>query len=158
MLDTKYNSHKTAIKRSLLSAPLSELTIDPKIKKSDRLLDYGCGRGMDVVELRHQRYNIVGYDPYQDGWRDESVLKEKHYDIIFCTYVLNVVDASTRKDIIGKVRRLLKPGGKAYFTVRRDLKENYRVTKIGTHQWQVYLPWTVRKQTSSYCIYEISNK
>lgn len=82
-----------------------------------KCLDYGCGRGFDK-----DFYGIDGYDPY---WFP-NIPKTK-FDTIICNFVLNVVEKKEQEDIIKKVRNLLNKNGRAFFTVRRDIKNSYRV-------------------------------
>ena len=57
------NSHKTAIKRNKLSAPMRYLS-ENNLLKGD-LLDYGCGRGDDADLLSMDKYDppiVLSYD------------------------------------------------------------------------------------------------
>jgi 2-polyprenyl-3-methyl-5-hydroxy-6-metoxy-1,4-benzoquinol methylase len=105
------SSKNTAIVRTALSSPM----IDLLNVFHGECLDYGCGRGYDCDTL-----GIDGYDP---NWRPDTVLKK--YDIITCNYVLNVVDEKEQEEIIEHVKSLLNKGGRAFFTVRRDIKKDY---------------------------------
>lgn len=111
-------SHKTAIARTKPSAPLKYLEERGLLDTHLDLLDYGCGRGFDA-----DYYGMDKYDPHYFPNIDRS----KKYDMIFCTYVLNVVDISTEFDIIMDINSLLKLGGIARFTVRRDMPINGRI-------------------------------
>jgi len=145
-------SHLTAISRKKPSLPLRVLMSQKIIKKGHRVLDFGCGRGADHVWLQSEGIDAKGYDPY---WRpDKTVLKSK-YDVVLCSYVLNVVNNKERARIITQLKSLTKKGGSVYITVRRDMKEDY-VTKKGTQQYLVYLPHEIINETSGYCIYKIN--
>lgn len=52
------NSHKTAIARNTPSAPCKWL--DKQGRCVGPILDWGCGKGADVMYLR----NAYGYDPH----------------------------------------------------------------------------------------------
>lgn len=106
----------TAIVRKKPSLPMVFLSNNGLLLGD--VLDYGCGRGFDV-----DFFGIDGYDPY---W-EVGIKKDKKYDTIVCNYVLNVVSEEEQKKIISDIRSLLKPEGKAYFTVRRDIKKDYKV-------------------------------
>jgi hypothetical protein len=57
--------------------------------------------------------------------------------------------------ILDRLLRLLKPGGKAYISVRRDpFKEG--VTSKGTFQRKAFLDLPVLCKNSRYCIYEMT--
>ncbi len=135
--DNKY-SHLTAIERTYLSFPAKYL-LDKYLFKGD-ILDFGCGFGNDVKLLREKNLNITGYDPFY-----LPDFPDKLFDTILCFYVLNVLFAQDQASVIMEISRLLKPGGKAYFAVRRDLKkEGFRehyVHKKPTYQCLVTLPF-----------------
>lgn len=131
-------SHLTAIDRTNLSSPVRFL-LDKNLLRS-RILDFGCGLGNDVKLLHDRGVNIIGYDPhyaptYPDG----------KFDTIVCCYVLNVLMPEEQADVLMNVAHLLKPGGKAYYAVRRDLqREGFRehyVHKKPTYQCNVKLPF-----------------
>lgn len=125
-------SHKTAIARKEPSRPTK--MIAGEIQK--KILDYGQGKGKDVEYLRD---HIQGYDPY---WKNTpEVLTDDTYDIVLNNYVLNVVHADERRSILEDIRRVLKPCGHAYISVRDDSEkisgkpfEDGVITKQGTFQ------------------------
>lgn len=140
-------SYKTAISRKTISAPLKYLLSKNLINKNQTILDYGCGRGKDVQWLNENGYNVRGFDPH---WNPDKDALNQKYDVILCTYVLNVVDGKIRKNIIKDLTNL---GKCAYYTVRRDV-QNAQVSKMGTKQYNVRLPFNKVKENGSYCIYE----
>ena len=108
-----------------------------------RTLDYGCGKGFDADVLQCSKY-----DPHFS-----PELPKGKFDTIICNYVLNVIESEVvRLHTLEQIRLLLKPQGKAYITVRRDIKQDTKT------QFVIDIPWlTVVKQVSgSYCIYEMS--
>ena len=138
MKKIKNNPHLTAKERTSISFPTRWLK-DKKLLIGE-ILDFGCGFGYDTDQLQKSGYNIVGYDNY---YRPE--LPEKRFDTIICNYVLNVLEPNEQAKVLMSVSELLKPTGKAYFTVRRDLKsEGFRthfVHKQPTYQSNVILPY-----------------
>ncbi len=104
------------------------------------ILDFGCGFGTDVEILKSDGFNITGYDNYY--FKDYP---DKKFDTITCIYVLNVLEDVEQTDVLMSVSELLKPGGKAFFAVRRDLKkEGFRIHykhKKPTFQTNVRLPY-----------------
>ncbi len=132
------NPHLTAIERTSMSFPTSWLK-QYNLLKGD-ILDFGCGFGMDTDQLKEQGFNIIGYDNY---YRPDY--PEKRFDTIICNYVLNVLEPNEHAEVLMSVSELLKPTGKAYFAVRRDLKsEGFRthyVHKQPTYQSNVILPY-----------------
>src|SRR5210317_1528524 len=95
-------SANTAIHRTKPSAPLTRLLPElegrrsPILKKHHfRILDYGCGHGKDVEHLRSLGYNAYGWDPYHG---DTTIrLPVWKWDVILCTYVLNVIPEDLRQ-------------------------------------------------------------
>jgi len=113
--------YQTAILRKPPPEPLTWLYKHGLLR--GRVLDYGSGR--------QHWYDTDYYDPH---WAPKPPFGL--YDTIVCNYVLNVVDEDTQEDVIRKVKALLKPGGTAYFTVRRDLPKE---GKQGRGVWQRYV-------------------
>lgn len=144
-------SHLTAIKREYLSFPAKYLWRN-KLLKGD-ILDFGCGWGNDVKLLGQKGFNIQGYDPYYF-----SEYPQQKFDTICCFYVLNVLLRETQESVIMSISQLLKPNGKAYFAVRRDLKkEGFRkhyVHHKPTYQCLVKLPFKSIYLDESCEIYE----
>lgn len=129
-LNSNLYSHLTAKERETLSFP-AKLLHNKKLL-SGNVLDFGCGFGKDVVLLKEKGVNIVGYDKHY--FPDYPMEK---FDTIICFYVLNVLLPEEQASVLMEVSLLLKPGGKAFFAVRRDIKyEGFRTHKI--HQKPTY--------------------
>ncbi|WP_300729829.1 bifunctional class I SAM-dependent methyltransferase/HIT family protein [uncultured Bacteroides sp.] len=143
--------HLTALKRTTLSAPARYLMEHGLLK--GEILDFGCGYAFDTEELGRRGYSVTGYDNY---YRPEYPCKK--FDTIICIYVLNVLEPIPQTEVLMTVSQLLKPGGKAYFAVRRDLKtEGFRlhaIYKEYTYQCNVKLPYRSIAANASYEIYE----
>lgn len=124
------NSHLTAIERTSLSYP-ARIVLNQK-KINGNVLDFGCGTGKDVEILKGKGFDIVGYDPFY--FPD---FPTERFDTILCFYVLNVLLPEEQAEVLMNVSNLLKPNGKAYFAVRRDIQyEGYRVHKV--HKKETY--------------------
>ena len=145
------NAHKTAIRRFRgISAPMKVLLAHNMIGDSTvncTVLDYGCGRGEDADQLKFQKY-----DPYFFP----DIPKDK-FDIVVCNYVLNVLPVEEQDVLVSKILAKVKAGGKAFITVRRDVKKE-GFTPKGTFQRNVTLDCPVFfEKKGQYCIYEIAN-
>lgn len=131
-------SHLTAIERISLSFP-AQFLFDKK-RLQGKVLDFGCGLGNDVKLLKKKGFDILGYDPYYFPQYPND-----KFDTIICFYVLNVLFPEEQSNVLMEVSHLLKPGGKAYYAVRRDLKkEGFRehyIHKKPTYQCIVKLPF-----------------
>jgi diadenosine tetraphosphate (Ap4A) HIT family hydrolase len=131
-------SHLTAIERIYLSFPAQFLLNKNLIQ--GKVLDFGCGFGNDVKLLQRKSFDITGYDPYYF-----PQYPNEKFDTIICFYVLNVLSSEEQANILMEVSHLLKPGGKVYYAVRRDIKrEGFRehyIHKKPTYQCIVKLPF-----------------
>ena len=132
-------THLTAKERNAISFP-ARILFERNLLQG-RALDYGCGMGSDVLLLKEKGINITGYDPY---YFPEKPTEK--FDTIICFYVLNVLMQEEQSDVIMEISALLKPNGKAYFAVRRDITyEGFRTHKIHqkpTYQCNVKLPFS----------------
>ena len=129
-LKTNPFNHLTAKERETLSFP-AKLLLNKKLLTND-VLDFGCGFGKDVELLKERGINIVGYDKH---YFPKYPIKE--FDTIICSYVLNVLMQEEQTSVLMEVSQLLKPTGKAFFSVRRDLQyEGFRTHRV--HQKPTY--------------------
>jgi len=142
-------SYNTAISRKKASVPLRYLQDKGYLRGA--ILDYGCGKSADFNHLKKAGYTAEAYDPY---WRPTD-LTGMGFDTVLCTYVLNVVSAEAEDEILGSIKSLLKRGGQAFITVRRDVKKDGKTSR--GYQRSVFLNLNVVKENSSYCIYSLSN-
>jgi len=110
------NAWRTAITRKTKSRPMT--TVQPKIPKEAKVLDYGCGRGIDADLLKEEGYNVSKFDPH--FFPDRNILTEK-FDFITCFYVLNVIEeVEGQINVCNSVRQLLNENGVAVFAIRGD--------------------------------------
>lgn len=143
--------HLTAIHRDSMSAPTRYLLNNGLLQ--GRILDFGCGLGFDTNFLKQKGYDITGYDNYYCPQYPEG-----KFNTIVCNYVLNVLEPYEQADVLMDVSYLLAPGGCAYFTVRRDLKEEgfrlHYIYKEYTYQCNVKLPYLSLELNDSFEIYQ----
>lgn len=142
-------SYNTAISRKIASVPLRYLEDKGYLRGS--VLDYGCGKSTDFRHLKKAGYIAEAYDPY---WRPTD-LTGMAFDTVLCTYVLNVVNTEAEDEILRSIESLLRKGGRAFITVRRDVKREGKTTR--GFQRNVSLNLNVVKENSSYCIYSFSS-
>ena len=139
-------AHLTAIARKKPSAPMKWLFDNYGPMFANRhCLDFGCGRGFDA-----DHYTLDRYDPHY--FPDVAVLTNS-YDWVFCNYVLNVIQYKDEQDVVIKqICSLLKDGGGAFITVRRDCQ----LGKTSKGTWQspiVFLDTTSFRKTSQFETY-----
>ena len=124
-----YN-HLTAKEREKLSFP-AKILLNRKLLIGN-VLDFGCGLGNDVKLLSSKGISIEGYDKhYFPKYPTEK------FDTIICFYVLNVLLPEEQSTVLMELSRLIKPNGKVYIAVRRDLQyEGFRTHRV--HQKKTY--------------------
>jgi len=130
----------TALSRGKISTPTRWLKENNLLK--GRVLDYGCGRGKDA--------KVLGFDKYDLFWWPKRPTGK--YDTIICNYVLNVVTEDVEKEILKDVKSLLKPDGKAYFSVRRDCRTGQTSKKTYQRIVDMDLP-IIKKSSRQFVIY-----
>ncbi len=137
-LSNNPNKHLTAIDRYHLSFPARHL-YDYNLLKG-RILDFGCGFGKDNDLLQAKGLDIVGYDPHY-----YPQMPKGKFDTIICSYVLGILFREEQAKVLMQISSKLKPGGKAYFAIRRDfVGEGFRMHsqhKKYIWQCQVRLPF-----------------
>lgn len=150
-LNSNLFSHLTAKEREFLSFPAKMLLNTGQILGD--VLDFGCGFGNDCKLLREMGITVDGYDKHYF-----PIYPLKKYDTILCFYVLNVLTQHEQASVLIEISQLLKPTGKAFFAVRRDvLRDGFRIHKIHqkpTYQCNVRLPYTSIFRNENCEIYE----
>ena len=150
-------SHLTAKERDTPSLPIRMLN-ERKLLQG-RVLDYGCGYGKDVRFLRAKGFDAYGYDPHHS-----PDLPIGTFDTIVCFYVLNVLFPDEQTDVMMNVSRLLKPTGRAYFSVRRDITRdglrNHQLHGKSVYQCDVKLPFNsiYRNENTEFYEYQHINQ
>jgi len=137
----------TAISRTSPSKP-SRWLIEHGLLKG-RVLDYGCGRG-DLSKAEPPIPNLQEWDPH---WSDNE--PSGVFDTVVCNYVLNVLEPGDVNAIIADVRSKLSPTGRAFFSVRRDIKTEGDNGRGGQqHTVELDLP-TLVELAGAFAIYEL---
>jgi len=126
---------KTAITRHTPSRPLKK-TLH---LIEGRVLDFGCGKGYDADYLAKLGYDVEKYDKYYFPEKPKGT-----FDTILCFYVLNVIPADERKEVIKEIGKYLKPKGKVIFAVRTPA-EIEREAKRG--EWRYVNGYITQRQT-----------
>ncbi len=130
MQQSNQNSHLTAKERNSLSFP-AKIVLNNNLLVGE-VLDFGCGFGNDVKVLKSKGVDIEGYDKFYF-----PKYPQKRFDTIICFYVLNVLLPEEQTTVLMELSKLIKPTGKVYIAVRRDIKfEGFRIHKI--HQKLTY--------------------
>jgi len=125
------NSHLTAKERNSISFPARHLLENGFLK--GEVLDFGCGFGSDVKILNEKGISIIGYDKHYF-----PEYPTQRFDTVICLYVLNVLLPEEQSAVLMELSRLVKPNGKVFIAVRRDITyEGFRTHKIHRKKtWQ----------------------
>ncbi len=78
------------------------------LRRGARVLDYGCGRGLLVAELRRRGVDAVGYDAYDPVFADRAVLTGRFDAVIAQDVIEHVADPVALLDELGQQ---VRPGG-----------------------------------------------
>lgn len=135
---TDIQRHKAALHRHDVSRPIRLALEDGLVRPDTRVLDYGCGRGEDVRQLRARGIACEGWDPVfqPEGERLAA-------DVVNLGYVVNVIeDAAERADVLrhawSLAERVLVVAGRlameARATAGASAFEDGYVTRLGTFQ------------------------
>ena len=141
-----------------LKSSLYEKIVLPAVKKSDRVLDFGCGKGAYVARLQREGYDIQGLEFFQrDGHAIDvaevqrsisrllaSVEKDGLFDVVICDSVLNSVDSlQAESDVLATVNALTKPGGRIMLSGRSresvDRRANQTQVSDATRRYVEFL-------------------
>lgn len=120
-------SAKTAIGRQNSSAP-AKMVVD-MVTASDKVFDWGCGRGGDIEYYNANGIDAEGWDPHFKPAPHPSECACDSFNFVTCTFVLNVIkNAHERSHCIESIYDFLPDKGIALFTVRtsRDIEEQAR--------------------------------
>ena len=124
----EYRPELTAIVRKEITRPLRIALEHGLIKKTDRVLDYGSGKSMDCAYLDKNGITCIRYDRYYQPERPVGM-----FDVIMCTYVLNVVPPQEQEAIVTDMMSLLKPFGRIVIAVRTPSEILREATE---HHWE----------------------
>lgn len=144
-------SYLTAKTRSVHSVPVRWLKKHGLLV--GRILDYGCGRGFDALQLADEGYECEAYDPHF-----QPIMPTGLFDTIICMYVINVLEKSEQRAVQADVKRRLRVGGHAYFAVRRDIqREGWRLHSANryTYQENAKMELPIIYQTHKFVIYDM---
>lgn len=116
----EFTSANTSINSSKLPAVFNMVNFEPGTIN----LDYGGGKFDNVADYLSQ-YDVINlvYDPYNrtsdHNKKVLSLVRENGgADTVTCSNVLNVIkEPEVRLNVISNIKKVLKSGGTAYFTV-----------------------------------------
>jgi SAM-dependent methyltransferase len=79
------------------------------LQRENTLIDYGCGSGLLVNQLRRRGYHhAIGYDAYNDKFNDPSLLNRRYHFVV----LQDVIEHSENPvQLLDEVVALTAPGG-----------------------------------------------
>lgn len=137
------SSARTAITRHRPSALAR--CVGGLLQTTDRVFDWGCGKGCDLIYYLSKVDIVCGWDPHYNP-TPHPIELSKTFNIITCSCVLNVLEAQDRGKCLENIYAFLPAAGVAYFSVRtkQDIDSNKKetwsqksdgwITSIGTFQ------------------------
>ncbi len=106
------------------------------LRKTDRILDYGCGNGLLVEFLRSKGYgNVEGWDPYVPGWQRPPRGK---FDWVIANDVIEHVDDP--RQLLQDCLELLRPAGRLYMGTA-DAAGVDDMTDLERHVMRLHQPY-----------------
>lgn len=147
-------SYLTATSRKTHSVPVRWLKQNGLLK--GRILDYGCGRGFDTIQLSEDGFECECYDPHY-----QPIMPTGLFNTIICIYVLNVLQKNDQKAVFEDVKTRLVFGGHAYFAVFKKVRhEGWREHSFNrwTYQENAKMDLPIIFQTKRCVIYDFYNE
>lgn len=118
-----------AVNRSTISFAANWLVENECVR--GRVLDFGCGFGLDA-----DHFGWDAYDPYY-----RQTIPDGRFDTIVCNHVLNMLTRSNRRSAIAKIQQRLTDSGTAWLVVSRNLPESGKAA--------------MRKRIQNYVVYDL---
>ena len=100
----------TAIRRKRPSVPTVAFRY-AHLQAGARVLDFGCGYGMDVGWLREEGFHASGYDPGRRFPPEYWHRPEGQFDAVLMNFVVNVLPPAARSAALQDAWSFVKPGG-----------------------------------------------
>lgn len=123
---TWMQSHAQPTRRGC-SSELYRRYVLPNITKQTRVVDFGCGKGVNVRALASRGFKVWGWEPYprrstfvldMAAYRAQmqqllaTVKVDGLFDVVVCDSVINSVDSKqAESDVLMSLRALCRPGG-----------------------------------------------
>ncbi|MDN5201811.1 class I SAM-dependent methyltransferase [Fulvivirgaceae bacterium BMA10] len=126
-----------------------------RFKKSDKILDVGCGEGRNLIYFLNNGYDVFGVDRNQKAiemlqtmarsinrkyeperfmvWDIESMrIPENFFDVVICSAVLHFAQSTEHfHTLVDKVCNVLKPGGILFIRMTSDIGIENNIHPVG---------------------------
>jgi len=125
------------------------------------IVDIGAGKGDNVKYLEQQNIPVIAVEPKHDPktWTRKpdylfsSEVDSNIADLIFNSYVLNVVPETIAQGIIKDIERILKPGGQA-LVITRTITDVENNTQALLHPKYGELKWNIGEKVTNRYTYQ----
>lgn len=120
-------------KRKFMSSALYQRCVEPELRRTDRMLDFGCGKADHMLRLRAQGFAAFGVEffPRQGNELDKTTAHRMidetlhelrtrgRFDVVVLDSVINSVDSlQAEADVLTCVSAFCRPGGRVYVATR----------------------------------------
>jgi len=120
------------------------------MKRSDRILDFGCGTGLFVGFLKHHGFhNAHGYDPYLKEYADPEILNAS-YDFVTSYDVIEHFERPG--DFMGRLSSCLSSHGKC--VIGTPSAEHIELSNLADYSMELHQPYH-RHIASSWAFIEL---
>lgn len=109
------------------------------LKKEDKILEIGCGNGINFIKLKNLGYNIIGIDISKEAIasiKENNVFvcdaeklnfKDNCFDVVYSFNTLHFTDINKS---FSEIYKVLKTSGMGYFVIILQTKKKNNITSI----------------------------
>jgi len=113
----------------------------PNISEHLSVLDYGAGKGRNSKYLFEKGFVVMAYDKYKDKIDNRVFplydtlkdIKDLYWDIVLCSYVINVIEPKERDELIKELFKL-----KWTYLILETRDETHIVSEARKGKWPLY--------------------
>ena len=133
--------------------------LDAPDRSKVKILDLGCGAGRHALFLASEGFDVAACDISEPGMaylakaaherelaidthrcpaHDLSHYADDSFDAVLCFAVLYYLSIENLQQAIYEIRRILKPGGRAFCVIRTDQdSRREQAIKVGVNTWRI---------------------
>ena len=145
-MGVKIDRKRTAISRSMPSAPTRWACDNGYIPKGSVVFDYGCGKGRDMEYLNSVGCAATGYDPHYFPDNHNGRINFTMFDVVLCNYVLNIIeDKKERSALVENIFSRAIEGTTVIVSVR---SASHIRSTAKRNKWQKYRDGFITKHNT----------
>lgn len=132
-----------------------------EFSKGLSVLDYGSGKGRNTLFLHENKFNVFPYEPNYDkisnhfvehDFIDYKNIKDGYYDIVLCSYVINVLKPYARDELIKKLFKL-----KWTYLILETRDKVSITTEATKNDWRWYADGYITNRETFQCGFDLSS-